>query len=286
MSLPLPPLRFVGTEILREGEMQRRPVSVAGGLITEGPLHDVDLSGYLVLPGIIDLHGDGFERHIAPRPSAPFPLAAGLAATDREAAAHGVTTAYLAQGWSWEGGHRGPDHAERLFRALDAYRPKAMTDLRIQVRAEVHLVDTGDRLVEAVRRHGITYVVFNDHLAEAFQKHRENPADFAIWARNAGSSPERLHTAMRRVSGVAGQVPRHLCRLAAAFDAMGVDYGSHDDADGESRERYRMIGARIAEFPLTRSAAMAAHATGCPVIMGAPNVVRGAVRPEMSVCGI
>ena len=36
-----------------------------------------------------------------------------------------------------------------------------------------------------------------------------------------------------------------------------------------------MIGAKIAEFPLTRRAASAAHAMMSPVIMGAPNVVRG-----------
>ena len=111
----LPPLRLTGAQILRDGEMQRRSISIDRGRITQSRLAEVDLSGYLVLPGIIDLHGDGFERHMSPRPSAPFPLQAGLASTDREAAAHGVTTAYLAQGWSWEGGHRSPDHAEALM---------------------------------------------------------------------------------------------------------------------------------------------------------------------------
>ena len=36
-----------------------------------------------------------------------------------------------------------------------------------------------------------------------------------------------------------------------------------------------MIGVRIAEFPLTRQAATAAKAMMSPVIMGAPNIVRG-----------
>jgi alpha-D-ribose 1-methylphosphonate 5-triphosphate diphosphatase len=63
--------------------------------------------------------------------------------------------------------------------------------------------------------------------------------------------------------------------LAEAFDSMGVEYGSHDDPDGDTRERYRMIGARIAEFPISAGAASAAKAMGSPVLMGAPNVVRG-----------
>jgi alpha-D-ribose 1-methylphosphonate 5-triphosphate diphosphatase len=129
----------------------------------------VDLSGYLILPGIIDLHGDGFEHPLAPRPRAPFPMASGLAATDREAAGHGVTTAFLAQGWSWEGGRRGPDHAETLMKALPDYRPHWLSDLRIQVRAETHLVQDGPRLLAAIQRYGVTYVIFNNHLAEGLQ---------------------------------------------------------------------------------------------------------------------
>jgi len=275
MRHPLPPLRLTGAEILRDGEMQRRSVSLAEGKLTRGPLPEVDLTGYYILPGIIDLHGDAFERHMAPRPSAPFPLRAGLASTDREAAAHGVTTAYLAQSWSWEGGHRSPDHAEQVMEALEAYRPQMLTDLRIQLRAETHLVDAGARLIEAVKRFRIGYVVFNDHLEHGLEMRRQSPGDFSLWARKVGQAPEDLLARLERASTRSRDVPRHLCALAEAFDEMGVLYGSHDDPDGETRERYSMIGARIAEFPISRRSAAAAKAMMNPVIMGAPNVVRG-----------
>ncbi len=275
MPYPLPNLRLTGAQILRDGQLQSRSVSFAQGRITRGPLPEIDLTGYLVLPGIIDLHGDGFERHMAPRPSAPFPLAAGLASFDREAAAHGVTTPFLAQGWSWEGGARGPDHAEDLMAALEAYRPRALTDLRVQIRAETHLVADTARLIAAVKRFGIRYVVFNDHLAEGMHMARLAPTDFAVWARKVGKTADELALAIEQAETHARAVPRSLCTLAEAFDALGVVYGSHDDPDGETRERYGMIGARVAEFPLSRRAAVAAHAMNSPVIMGAPNVVRG-----------
>ncbi len=275
MSMILPPLRLTGADILRDGELQRRSIALAEGRITRGPLPEVDLSGYLVLPGIIDMHGDAFERHVAPRPSAPFPLNAGLASVDREAAANGVTTAYLAQGWSWEGGHRSPDYALRVMCALDSYRPAMLTELRLQIRAETHLVEAGARLVEAVKTHGIDYVVFNDHLDEGLEMRRERPTAFAHWAQKIGQQPEDLLTAMERAKARARDVPRHLCALAEAFDEIGVLYGSHDDMDGETRERYSMIGARIAEFPTSRRAAAAAKAMMNPVVLGAPNVVRG-----------
>jgi alpha-D-ribose 1-methylphosphonate 5-triphosphate diphosphatase len=271
----LPPLRLTGAHILRDGEMQARSIGLAEGRVVRAALPEVDLSGFLVLPGIIDLHGDGFEHHMAPRPTAPFPLEAGLASFDREAASHGVTTAYLAQSWSWEGAHRGPDHCEAVLAAVQAYRPQMLTDLRVQIRAETHLVSESRRLIETVRRFGVGYVVFNDHLEEGFQMSRIAPAQFEHWARRIGKTGEELAEAIQVARGAKGEVARSLCRLAEAFDAMGVVYGSHDDPDGETREKFRMIGASVAEFPLTHRAAAAAHAMFSPVIMGAPNVVRG-----------
>lgn len=275
MPFPLPPMRLTGADILRDGEMQRRSVALANGRITRGPLPEVDLRGYLVLPGIIDMHGDAFERHIAPRPSAPFPVRSGLHATDRDAAANGITTAWLAQCWSWEGGLRGPDFCQLVLQELDAYRNDALIDLRVQIRCETHLPDTRDQLLAAVARHGVDYVVFNNHLPEAIQMGETAPHRLADWAMREGTSIEvfmaRLHAAQARRD----EIPRHLCAMAEAFDRMGVIYGSHDDPDGETREQYRLMGARIAEFPTHSSAASLAKCCNDPVVMGAPNVVRG-----------
>ncbi len=271
----LPPLRLTGAEILRDGEMQRRSVALAYGRITRGPLPEVDLSGYLILPGIIDLHGDGFEHHLAPRPSARLPYAMGLASADREAAVHGVTTSYLAQGWSWEGAHRSPEMAEALMAALAAYRPRALTDLRIQIRAETHLPDCGPRLLSAVRRYGVDYVVFNDHLAEGLAMAADNAGRFALWASKLGQKADELMARVMAAKAHAPHVDAALHQLAEAFDDLGVHYGSHDDATGEQREYFARIGARIAEFPLNAEAAAAAKSMMNPVLMGAPNVVRG-----------
>ena len=272
----LPPVCLVGADVLSGASFQDRPVGMALGQIVDGVgLPQIDLSGYWLLPGIIDLHGDGFERQIFPRPTAPFPISSGLAATDREAAAHGVTTAFLAQSWSWEGGFRGPDHAEACLAAVLDYRPHSLVDLRVQIRAETHLVEAVPRLLDAVEKFRVGYVVFNDHLEEGFQMHRSNPDGFAHWARKAGLTEGQLLARMESARDRAREVPRALCAMASAFDELGVTYGSHDDPDAETREVYRMIGARVAEFPITRRAAAAAKAEGDPVIMGAPNVVRG-----------
>ncbi|KPP84407.1 MAG: alpha-D-ribose 1-methylphosphonate 5-triphosphate diphosphatase [Rhodobacteraceae bacterium HLUCCO07] len=275
----LPPLRLTGAAVLRDDVLRTDDLSLAEGRIVGG-VHgrdavDVDLSGYFLLPGIVDMHGDGFERHIAPRPKAPFPIDMALHSLDRELAAHGITTAWLAQGWSWEGGLRGPDFAEDLAGALMAYRPGAMTDMRLQIRCETHMPETRERMIAAVRRFGIDYVVFNNHIPEAIQMVREAPQNLAHWAEREGGTVEDFIARIRAAQDRAGEVPRHLNALAAAFDDMGVLYGSHDDPDGETRDLFHAIGARICEFPTRTNAAAVARAYGDAVVMGAPNVVRG-----------
>jgi len=38
----------------------------------------IDAGGLLVLPGIVDLHGDAFERQMMPRPGVDFPIDVAL----------------------------------------------------------------------------------------------------------------------------------------------------------------------------------------------------------------
>lgn len=275
MNQTLPPLCLTHATVLCDGALQDQTLAISGGLIKDGPFPTVDLSGYYILPGIIDLHGDAFERHIAPRPSAPFPLDMGLLGADRDAAAHGVTTAWLAQSWSWEGGQRGPDFAIDLMQALIDYRPRALADLRIQIRYETHELDHTDRLLDAIRAYGIDYVIFNNHLDEALETAANRPQDFDNWAKRAGRTNAAMLDIVHSSRDRKAEVPPMLAHLAAAFTALGVTYGSHDDPDRDTRETFAKLGARVCEFPTSLSAASVARAAGDPVLMGAPNVVRG-----------
>lgn len=271
----LPPLRLTGAKTLIDGQLADSCVCIAGGVIASSGGAEVDLSGYLILPGIIDLHGDGFEHHIRPRPTAAFPVSAGIASYDREAAAQGVTTLWLAQGWSWEGGHRGPEMAEAVLQAVADHRPLALTDQRVQLRVETHFVEAVPRLLQVAEHFGLDYAIFNDHLDEGEQMRRVQPEAFSLWARKLGLAGHELEARLAAAKAGARAVPRSLCTLAQGFDRLGIRFGSHDDPNAETREFYSMIGARIAEFPLNRRAAAAARAMGDPILMGAPNVVRG-----------
>lgn len=278
MTTVLPPLRLVGAQVLIDGAFSDTAVTIENGVIgldTGFDLPTVDLSGYLVLPGIVDLHGDGFEHHIVPRPTADFPIAAGLASFDREAAANGVTTAYMAQGWSWEGGHRGADKAEAMLMAVRRFSAAALTDLRVQLRVETHYTEASDRLLDCIEEFGVGLVVLNNHLDEALTMMAEQPDAFAAWARKTGQTAQAMRARVLAAQSNALQSAAMLPRWAEAFTKSGVVYGSHDDADAETRGYFSALGARIAEFPTTLVAARAAKSAGDPVLMGAPNVVRG-----------
>ena len=80
-------------------------ISAVGAEQGRGSL-GIDARGLLVLPGIIDLHGDAFERQMMPRAGVDFPIDVALIDSDRQAIANGITTVFHATTWSWEPGLR------------------------------------------------------------------------------------------------------------------------------------------------------------------------------------
>ncbi|MFC6686944.1 alpha-D-ribose 1-methylphosphonate 5-triphosphate diphosphatase [Jhaorihella thermophila] len=270
-------LDLVGGQVLRPGTgLVRDRLSFADGRIVEPPVgRAVDLSGFRVLPGIIDAHGDGFERHVAPRRGAVRDLAEGLAAAEAELAANGITSAVLAQFWSWEGGLRGPDFADRLFHALAGLRDKVATDLIGQLRFETHMLDDYPSLPDRLAGWGVDYVVFNDHLPHDRLAQGRRPPRLTGQALKAGRSPEAHLERMRALHARAEEVPAALEALCAELSARGVRMGSHDDRSAEMRTVWRARGVRISEFPETRAAAQAARSGGDAIVLGAPNVLRG-----------
>ena len=269
-------LRFMGAEVLGPAGLARAPLAIDAGVVAEGAVgREVDLSGYMILPGIVDIHGDGFERHLAPRRGAMKDMEGGLVATEAELAANGITTAMLAQFWSWEGGLRGPEFARDMLGALGRVKGKVATDLRAQLRLETHMLDDYAAFEATVEAFGVDYVVFNDHLPHERLAAGKRPARLAGTALKSRRSPEALLALMQEMHGRRGEVPEAVAALAARLAARGVRLGSHDENTAADRAEWRARGARISEFPETAEAAEAARAGGDGIVLGAPNVMRG-----------
>ncbi|WP_243613952.1 alpha-D-ribose 1-methylphosphonate 5-triphosphate diphosphatase [Shimia aestuarii] len=247
---------------------------VEGKIAEDGDGREIDLAGLWVLPGMIDLHGDGFERHIAPRRGALKDLSPGLHAADAELASSGITTAMLAQFFSWEGGMRGPDFAERFATALRE-EPGLLTDMKLQLRLETHLLEDYARFEALAESSGAPYVVFNDHVPHDALAKGKRPPRLTGQALKAGRNPETHHALLQSLHDNRDAVPEAVSALASRLAAKGIFLGSHDDNSAEQRAEWRVRGARLSEFPETREAAAAAKAAGDAVVLGAPNVVRG-----------
>ena len=90
------PIRIDGGQVLLASDgLVSTNLTLTGGLIdaiggTAGKGLTIDASGLLVLPGIVDIHGDAFERQIQPRPGVNFPIGLALRDTERQLLANGI----------------------------------------------------------------------------------------------------------------------------------------------------------------------------------------------------
>jgi alpha-D-ribose 1-methylphosphonate 5-triphosphate diphosphatase len=275
--MTLQELRLQGGDVLTPAGLERNgEIGLAQGRISAGGSgRAVDLSGYLLLPGIIDAHGDGFERHLAPRRGAMKQMAEGVVASEAELAANGITTAVLAQFHSWEGGLRSPDYAGQVFAALAEVRGDLVTDLIPQLRFETHMLDDYAALPQKIADWAVPYIVFNDHLPHDRLAQGKKPPRLTGQALKAGRNPDRHFEMLLEMHRRSGEVPAALEALCTQLHHLDLRIGSHDDQTAQDRATWRARGALISEFPETQEAAEAARAGGDHIILGAPNVVRG-----------
>nr|WP_249159187.1 alpha-D-ribose 1-methylphosphonate 5-triphosphate diphosphatase [Bradyrhizobium tropiciagri] len=228
----------------------------------------LDAGGLLVLPGIIDLHGDAFERQMMPRPGVDFPTDVALVDSDRQAIANGITTVFHGTTWSWEPGLRSAENARKLLDAIEALRPQLAADTRFHLRHETHNLAAETEIIQWLGEGRIDLFAFNDHSNVKPKKRNQS-------AERAGLSLEAFNELIEQVVARRPDVPASIARLAAAARDANVRMLSHDDDTPAMRQEFRALGAAIAEFPVNEETARDAAAAGDFIVFGAPNVVRG-----------
>lgn len=273
------PIRINGGQVMFDTGLTIGDIAVADGQISgdSGGTSDaltIDASGLHVLPGIIDIHGDGFERLVHPRPSVDVDPVIALLEADRQFAANGITTAYHSVTWSWEGGTRGSEAALAILETIEKLRPHLGIDTRYHLRHETFNLDAEPVILDWIARGRIDCLAFNDHMAGTI-KQRHRPDKLLGMITRSGLSEAAFHALIERVHGRADDVPASIERLAAAGRKAGLPMLSHDDMTPEMRNWYRGLGCRIAEFPINEATAEAAAGAGDPIVFGAPNVMRG-----------
>lgn len=238
----------------------------------------VDAGGDYILPGLVDVHTDHFEKHVFPRAHVRWdPLVAALA-HDAQIIGAGVTTVFdsICVGSS-EGNS---DRAEILGPILDAIRVGRRNDFfradhLIHLRCEIVDPQTPDLVAGVIDHPDVRLVSVMDHTPGERQSR-----DVEGWVHRkmaaSGASREAVLAEMRaiqeRAQGIADGVRAQVIAMAAAraFPTM-----SHDDASVEHVAQAVSDGVTISEFPTTVEAAEAARAAKLAIVAGAPNYVRG-----------
>jgi alpha-D-ribose 1-methylphosphonate 5-triphosphate diphosphatase len=234
----------------------------------------IDARGLLVLPGIVDLHGDAFERQMMPRAGVDFPIDVALADSDRQAISNGITTVFHATTCSWEPGLRCHDNARFLMEAIERQRPQFAADTRFHLRHETYNLDSEAEISQWLADGRVDLFAFNDHM-DGTVADMAKPRKRNRMVERTGLSSQAFDELVNRVVSRAADVPASMSRLAATARAAGVRMLSHDDSTPAMRRQFREMGVTITEFPINEATARDAAVAGDAIVYGAPNVVRG-----------
>lgn len=272
--------------VLADRVIENGAVRIEDGIIAEireNPVAEpqVDGRGLLLMPGMIDMHGDMIEREIEPRPGVRMPMEMGLRDLDMKLATSGITTAYASLSFapgSTYGHMRSYDFTSEMIRAVVAARPHLLIDHRVHARFEVTFPAALSVVKELVSEGSVDLVSLCDHTPGQGQ-YRDLELQAANISRNKGISleaaAEQLQQRIRDRLATAGDMTATLRAITQYCALHGVPVASHDDDTVEKVELMDQLGANISEFPVTLEAAREAHRRGMLNAMGAPNALRG-----------
>ena len=261
-------------------------VTISNGMITqisEGdhiPAGALDCGGGLVLPGLIELHTDNLERHIEPRPAVRWPHFPALLAHDAELASTGITTVFdaLRVGSLKTGNGAYSEYARGL--ADDLLAVRAAGHFRIShflhLRAEICSATLLDEMAKFGPEDRVGIVSLMDHTPGQRQfRDLDLFKTYVTKKRNFSDAEFRAHVSQRmELREKYGAV--HERGAVAEARRYGAVLASHDDTTTKHVAASCANGVSFAEFPTTRAAAQTCRDSGISVMMGAPNLVRGA----------
>ncbi|MFC5431394.1 alpha-D-ribose 1-methylphosphonate 5-triphosphate diphosphatase [Paraburkholderia denitrificans] len=238
-----------------------------------------DWHGDYLLPGLVELHTDNLEKHLAPRPGVHWNTDAAFVIHDAQIAAAGITTVFdaLAIGTRLAVGVRGRDvqlacsEALLRFSQRDLLRAEHFLHLRCEIATE-DVIELFDTLSE----HPLLRLAsVMDHTPGQRQWHdREQWRRFQ--ERHGKWTDEQAATALAELADEQKRfADDHRREIVERCRVRRIPLASHDDTLVEHVEQAAAEGMVLAEFPTTRLAAAQAKKRSIATIMGAPNVVRG-----------
>ncbi|EGB15449.1 phosphonate metabolism protein PhnM [Pseudodesulfovibrio mercurii] len=269
--------------VLRD-EIMTGAVRLADGVITSidpgtcNVTNAEDMGNDYLLPGFVELHTDNLEQELEPRPGVfwPDPLAAVLA-HDNTMAGAGITTVLDAV--SLGEYHDGPKRAQMMDLSLKALRRARATGiLRADHRLHLRCEFSDPKVLDMLRPHiddpVLMLVSLMDHTPG--QRQFTDTDKYRTYYKKGWSDEEFAEIARRLRATQAACAASNRQAIVDLCRARTIPMASHDDTLPEHVAQAVAEGMAIAEFPTTRTAARLAREHGIRIVMGGPNLVRGA----------
>jgi alpha-D-ribose 1-methylphosphonate 5-triphosphate diphosphatase len=270
--------------VLADRVIERGWLAVANGRIVEfgegsPPGRGEDIGGDLLLPGLVELHTDHIEAHYVPRPKVYWDPVAAVVSYDGQLASRGITTVLDSlRVWREEGAEDVDGQAEILAGAIATARAADLlrVDHFLHLRCEVPMPKVVEETKALIGRPDIRLLSLMDHTPGQRQFRDEQKLRQYYRGKNGGMTDAELDVLFaRRIECQAAYAEANHRDLVALARSTNTPLASHDDTTPDHVDEARHDGVSIAEFPTTVEAAMALHAAGIRVLMGAPNLVRG-----------
>ena len=260
-----------GSLLLRDGAI----AAIDSGSTRAGE----DMGGDYVIPGLVELHTDHLEGHYAPRPKVRWNPIAAVLAHDAQVATAGITTVLdaLRVGMDDDADLKSDDVRKLADAIEDSVRQDRLrADHFIHLRCEVSAPDCLKAFENFETDDRVKLASLMDHAPG--QRQFVNLETYAYYYQRKLKLSDRDFQKFceKRMAESASNSGPNRVFISAACRERGIVLASHDAATVGHVDEAIEQGVRVAEFPTTEEAARASKAAGLGVLMGAPNVMRGA----------
>lgn len=270
--------RIVLADEIVEGSLVLRDGFIAGIDAGTGRTGE-DMGGDYIIPGLVELHTDHLEGHYAPRPKVRWNPIAAVLAHDAQVATAGITTVLdaLRVGMD-EDADLTSDDIRKLADAIEdsVAQDRLRADHFLHLRCEVSAPDCLQAFANFDGDERVKLASLMDHAPG--QRQFVNLETYAYYYQRKLKLTDRDFKLFceKRMSESAKNSGPNRVAISAACNERGIVLASHDDATSGHVDEAIEQGVRVAEFPTTQEAAKASKEAGLGVLMGAPNVMRGA----------
>ena len=278
------PVVFTNAQLVLQDEVVKGSLTSQHGLIQHidqglsSVSQAIDLQGDYLIPGLVEVHTDNFERHMMPRPKVRWDDSPALLAHDAEIAAAGITTVLDALGV----GDADPDSVrgndwDKVLNCISDFVDRGVlrADHFLHVRCELPAPNTLELFKPFAGHDLVKMISVMDHTPG--QRQWENIEHAWIYfSGKKGWTKQKFEERVAMAQDAQARYAKpHRAYLTQYCQDNQIALASHDDTTVAHVEEAFAEGATVCEFPTTVAAAQAARARNMLTIMGGPNVVRG-----------